>query len=306
METYTYPLLFTRGEPGWGSNCKPEVQLNQYIMSRILQAEDILLPSLLDPAVNLRVNRLQAMARLGQVWMVDMVSRMYDFRLEWVKLNQSRIRGEDSGAAEVQDMEEADRDQRDAGSKNIYLPTSVTGGRRHLAEKAKEALAVVAEKGTATEFITLTVNYQWREIQEMLLQGQSAFDRPDIVCQVFREKVEVFMRNVRRGKYHGGNMRYTDRWNAAKQDWDEDTMGEFVPPARPDGETNILDYEMVVIEYQHRGLPHAHIVIRVKFAPEGIYRDDTVASAKRKEAATFSTSTRGVGKTERGCPRPLD
>jgi hypothetical protein len=32
---------------------------------------------------------------------------------------------------------------------------------------------------------------------------------------------------------------------------------------------------MYVIEYQHRGLPHAHIVYRVCYAPEGPRRDDS-------------------------------
>ena len=285
METYTYPMFFTRGEPGWGEDCKPEVHLQQYMMSRILQAGDLMLPSLLDPAVRLPVNRMQAMPRLAQVWMVDMMSRMYDIGLSWVYRNQSLIRGGLSESDEAQVTEEVEADELENKKYHVSLPSSVTGGRRHLAEKAKEALTVVAEKGTATEFLTLTVNHQWREIQEMLLKGQSAFDRTEVVNQVFHEKLNVLLRNLRAGKYHGGHMRYKDSWNAAKQDWDDDTVGEFIPPQLPAGETSVLDYLMVVIEYQHRGLPHAHIVYRVKYAPEGIYRDDSADSARAKEDA---------------------
>ena len=36
-----------------------------------------------------------------------------------------------------------------------------------------------------------------------------------------------------------------------------------------------MDYLVYVIEYQHRGLPHAHIVYRIKYAPEGPRRGDT-------------------------------
>jgi hypothetical protein len=47
-----------------------------------------------------------------------------------------------------------------------------------------DALTTVAEYGAPTFFITLTCNIKWREIQERLLDGQDAFDRPDIVVQV--------------------------------------------------------------------------------------------------------------------------
>jgi Helitron helicase-like domain at N-terminus len=63
-------------------------------------------------------------------------------------------------------------------------PKSVTGSRRHLRSLSLDALTTVAEYGAPTFFITLTCNTKWREIQERLLDGQDAFDRPDIVMQV--------------------------------------------------------------------------------------------------------------------------
>ena len=67
-----------------------------------------------------------------------------------------------------------------------YLSQSVHGSRRHLRNLAQNALTVISELGPPYCFLTLTCNTEWPEIPEMLLEGQTAFDRPDIVCRVFK------------------------------------------------------------------------------------------------------------------------
>jgi hypothetical protein len=81
LETICYPLLFNRGEVGWGEDKRNIVSFTDYMASRILMP-DVLsngkfleLPSKEDPNVLLPVSRFQAMARLGSVYMVDMCSR---------------------------------------------------------------------------------------------------------------------------------------------------------------------------------------------------------------------------------------
>jgi hypothetical protein len=69
-------------------------------------------------------------------------------------------------------------------TQKTVCPKSITGSRRHLRSLSLDALTTVAEYGAPTFFITLTCNTKWREIQERLLDGQDAFDRPDIVMQV--------------------------------------------------------------------------------------------------------------------------
>lgn len=164
---------------------------------------------------------------------------------------------------------------------HILCPASVTGSRRHLAGRAKEALAVASHVGGSTEFLTLTVNKNWREIQEMCGVGQSAFDRPDVVAQVFNEKLKVLIANLHSGKYHGGKMVYIDTWDDVLGGWVRDEVGKYVP--HDTGGESIMDYLVMVLEYQHRGLPHAHIVYRIKFAPEGPRRGDTAEEQKAKE-----------------------
>jgi hypothetical protein len=215
------------------------------------------------------------MARLFQVWIVDNVSRMIDMHLNFIRKNQALIRGGEQPHydSNQQIIDGGESALPVAPVQNVLCPASVTGSRRHLAGRAKEALAVASHLGGSTEFLTLTVNQDWREIKEMCVKGQSAFDRPDIVAQVFNEKLKALIANLKSGKYHGAKMVYVDTWDDLLGIWVEDTVGTFIP-RQSDGES-ILDYIITVIEYQHRGLPHAHIVYRIKYAPEGPRRGDT-------------------------------
>ena len=76
----------------------------------------------------------------------------------------------------------------------------------------------------------MTTNPLWPEIQAKLLPHQSVYDVPAVVCRAFHgrlEKLKVFLR-----QNFGG-----------------------------------LAYEVGVIEFQKRDLPHAHIVIKFKTEP---------------------------------------
>ena len=78
----------------------------------------------------------------------------------------------------------------------------------------------------------------------MLLVGQSAYDRPDVTCRVFKARLEAFLQNLRNGKYFiDGN--------------EERSIYE-------------VKYIFHVIEYQYRGLPHAHIVLALSNIAEDV------------------------------------
>jgi hypothetical protein len=74
----------------------------------------------------------------------------------------------------------------------------------------------------------------WPEIQERLFLGQTAFDRQDVVAEVVDGRVEALVHNLRNEKYFGGRK---------------------------------TAYDIRVIEYQHRGLPHFHLVCELKNMP---------------------------------------
>ena len=80
------------------------------------------------------------------------------------------------------------------------------------------------------------------EILEMLLEDQEAYDWPSIVCRIFHQKILALINNFKNGKYFGSKCVYI----------------------------------VHVIEFQHRGLPHAHIVIRLQNGPN----HDDIAECK--------------------------
>jgi len=178
-------------------------------------------------------NRFQALARLGCVYLVDQVSRALDSALDWQKRNQETIYGGTKNVEKFLNQDDGDNGNNDSNNKT-FLSSSVHGSRRHLRNLANNALEVVNELGPPTLFITLTCNPQWPEIQSQLFNGDSPFDRPSIVNRVFHAKLEAFFHNLRKGKYFGGL--------------------EIV-------------YLFRVIEYQNRGMPHAHVVVKLKDAP---------------------------------------
>jgi len=112
-------------------------------------------------------------------------------------------------------------------------------------------LALVSEYGRPSLFITLTCNPNWTEIVEQLLPGQTAFDRGDVVCQVFYRKLEAVLTNIRHGKYFKVK-NSVDKFHEVK-------------------------FEVRVIEYQRRGLPHVHLVLKFK-------EDNTMPRYEDKEA----------------------
>ena len=123
-----------------------------------------------------------------------------------------------------------------------FLSSHFHGSRRHLKKLSQNGLIVVSEKGTPHLFITLTCNTEWPEIKDRLFYGQTAFDRPDVTTQVFKARLTAFLHNLRNGKY----FRLENERRSQ----------------------HTIEYEMMCIEYQHRGLPHAHLVVRLSNMPD--------------------------------------
>jgi hypothetical protein len=90
--------------------------------------------------------------------------------------------------------------------------------------------------GNGTLLITFTTNQHWQEIQENLIEGQSAYDRPDIVCRVFDAKLHELLHDLREGTVY----------------------------KKKDGSPWRCKYIMYTVEFQKRGLPNAYIVVRLE------------------------------------------
>jgi hypothetical protein len=108
----------------------------------------------------------------------------------------------------------------------IVLPSSFTGGHRHMAQLYQDSMAIVRQYGKPDLFITMTYNPKWEEIVSALKPGEIANDRPDLVTRVFVGKLQHLLDELLK----------------------KGVFGEVV--------ANIH-----VIEWQKRGLPHAHILL---------------------------------------------
>ena len=66
--------------------------LPAYLASRMLMPEHgLTMRSLHNSAIELNVNHFQLLPRLSQTYIVDQVSRAFDYRLQWNKNNQENI-----------------------------------------------------------------------------------------------------------------------------------------------------------------------------------------------------------------------
>lgn len=93
-------------------------------------------------------------------------------------------------------------------------------------QRYQDAMALVQKYGKPDLFLTMTCNPSWDEIKNELLPGQSPQDRPDLVSRVFRAKFEEFKEDI----------------------IVKGVLGK------------VIAY-VYVIEFQKRGLPHAHMLI---------------------------------------------
>ena len=251
VEPLCYPLLFPYGETGWSPHLTSQkINYMPYLASRILMPENNLYLKNQN-GEQIQCNRFQILSRLMQYYIVESVSRAIDYRLRWLENNKSKILsssiyGEkqtdvthmnDNEYNEINDMNDEMIDGErivNNNSNKTYLAESFTGSPRHLKSLALDAMTIVSEFGESTAFITVTYNPLWPEVKERLAEMQTVYDRTEIICLIFKARLTALIHNIKHGKYFGGRK---------------------------------TEYFLYVIEYQARGLPHAHIVFRLKNAP---------------------------------------
>ncbi|XP_020243540.1 uncharacterized protein LOC109821791 [Asparagus officinalis] len=145
-------------------------------------------------------------------------------RLDYFRNKQSEIRAElFQGIVDSVAAGEANASQV---GKRIVLPSSFIGGPRDMRRRYLDAMSLVQRFGKPDLFITMTCNPEWEEIIEQLHPGQSHNDRPDLTSRIFRAKLQ----------------------DLKDQLFKKEIFGKVVAHVH-------------VIEFQKRGLPHAHILI---------------------------------------------
>ncbi|CAI5722376.1 unnamed protein product [Peronospora effusa] len=137
--------------------------------------------------------------------------------------------------------------------RKMILPSSFAGSDRQMSQLYQDAMAIVRKYGRPDLFVTFTCNPKWPEIRAELEPGQQPHDRPELVARLFNLKLQELMRDFSERKIFG---------TVVGKVW--------------------------VIEFQKRGLPHAHILIILDEAsklhtPQQI---DSAVSAEIPDPAT--------------------
>ncbi|KAG2211445.1 hypothetical protein INT45_011464 [Circinella minor] len=180
-----YVLIFPKGDEGWtiSSHSNNEtITVMQWYKYRFMFRG------------NHDENELHYFRKLFQQYIVDMYAKMESNHLLYIPLNQSRLRSDlYSNVADAVLL--GDNDMSNVGRRYI-LPSSFTGSPRHIQQLYQDAMSIVRRFGKPDLFITFTCNPSWPEIQNALLPGQSAPDRPDITSRIFRLKLKQLMHDL--------------------------------------------------------------------------------------------------------------
>ena len=126
--------------------------------------------------------------KLFHQYIVDMYAKIESERLLFICLNQTKPRSE--RYIHLRDAIVNDGSNTTNVGRLTILPSSYAGSPRHMHEYAQDAIPYVHLYGRPDLFITFTCNQSWDEIQQLLLQGQSAVHRHDITPRAFRQKLK--------------------------------------------------------------------------------------------------------------------
>src|SRR6185369_11605006 len=144
-------------------------------------------------------------------------------RLNYLRQNQTTLRAEMyQGAVDAMHT----GDISNSIGRRIILPSSFTGGPRQMYQLYQDAMAIVSHFGKPDLFVTFTCNPKWQEITRELLPHQTAADRPDLTARVFHMKLQELLKDL----------------------CERHCLGKVVT-------------YVYTIEFQKRGLPHAHILL---------------------------------------------
>ncbi|XP_076900484.1 uncharacterized protein LOC143554659 [Bidens hawaiensis] len=157
--------------------------------------------------------------RLTQQLFVDSYTMIETQRLHYVRTQQKNLRSETY--ENLRNLHSAGTSDVSSAGQRIILPSSFTEG-AHL-----DAMTICRWFGYPDFFITITCNPNWLEIKRFLRnKNRKSEDRPDILCRVFKMKLDSLMKDLK----------------------DKALFGK-------------LQAGVYTIEFHKCGLPHAHICL---------------------------------------------
>ena len=168
--------------------------------------------------------------RLFQQYCVDSWSKVLEHKVNQLRKPhmQRQLRVDKYKDLQRYVQNRAERQNAKPG-KVVVMPSTFLGGPKYMRQQYYNAMAICRNSGAPDLFITMTASSKWTEIQEALEPNQTTNDRPDLVCRVFKLKLDELLKDL----------------------FERNIFGE------------VSGYAWT-IEYQKRGLPHVHILLILK------------------------------------------
>ncbi|XP_019225110.1 PREDICTED: uncharacterized protein LOC109206711 [Nicotiana attenuata] len=218
-----YPLLFPYGEDGY----REDIPLNEdgepTVGRKCVSMREFFAYKIQDRKGE--VPRIVSARGLFQQFLVDAYTMIESGRLKYYRTHQKQLR-----VAMYKGLEEVVLHGETTPSsqrKRIILPSSFTGGARYMLQNYQDAMAICKWAGYPDLFITFTCNPKWPEIlRHVKSRGLNPEDRPDILSRVFKIKLDLLIKDLRDNKVFGA-----------------------------------VKSVIYTIEFQKRGLPHAHMLL---------------------------------------------
>lgn len=194
---------------------------------------------------------LHSAGKLSEQYFVDVYARVEAERLLYIRLNQDKLRRDDYVGLSDFARQRSEETGLRAG-RIFVLPSTFQGSQRALQQNFQDAMAIVQELGRATFFETFTCNPKWHEVESAFATLKTSF-KSDVECRVFQLKLKAFIEDHVKRKCFGEVEGY-----------------------------------VYTIEFQKRGLPHAHIlfIMADKHAFRTAAQIDAVVSAEIPDPET--------------------
>ncbi|XP_031097006.1 uncharacterized protein LOC116001257 [Ipomoea triloba] len=192
-----YPILFPYGEDGYREDIQFNVTRNQQSGGRVRVSQREFFAFRIHERLNEASTMLYA-RRLFQQFLVDAYTMVESSRLLYIRNNQNALRCEAyKGLSNALTRGEVDTNKQ---GKRIILPSSFTCGARYMIQNYQDAMAICRHKGYPNLFITFTCNPKWPEIQRYMQKcNLKTEDRPDIICRIFKMKLDSLVKEIRSG-----------------------------------------------------------------------------------------------------------
>ncbi|KAL5194030.1 hypothetical protein HKD37_20G056166 [Glycine soja] len=240
-----YPLLYPKGEDGYRPNILHKDHPNIHAAKR----KKVTMREYFCYRLQSRNNEAQTILhsrRLFHQWIVDDYCMIESQKLNYVRKHQQQLRVDKY--MNLNACNNAPETLGNQKGKRVILPSSFVGSQRYMEQLYFDGKAICGHIGFPNLFLTLTCNPTWSEIQRKVRKSNlTPHDCLDVVSQIFKMKLNQLMNDLKRGHVFGA----------------------------------ILGF-VYTIEWQKRGLSHAHILIFLHLAnkypnPEDI---DKIISAE--------------------------